>query len=204
MKFEVLGTNGQPTGKSVELDSEMFGVDPNEHAVYLAVKQFLAAQRQGTHKAKERGELAFSTKKIKKQKGTGTARAGSIRNPLFRKGGRIFGPRPRNYNFKLNKKVKRLARYSALSYKASSDNIIILQDVKMDKPSTKEFCSIMKNLNIEGKKALFIFADPDKNMYLSGRNVPKVKSNVAGDINTYDIMNADKLVVLESAIEKFV
>ncbi len=204
MKLEVLGSNGQSTGKTVEVSDEIFGIEPNGHAVYLAVKQYLAAQRQGTHKAKERGELAFSTKKIKRQKGTGTARAGSIRNPLFRKGGRIFGPRPRKYDIKLNKKVKKLARYSALSDKASTSNIVVVEDLKFDNPSTSSMAEIMQNLNLKGSKTLLVMGEKDNNVFLSGRNIPKLSSELASNLNTYEIVNADKLLVMESAIDKFV
>lgn len=204
MKLEVFGSNGQSTGKTVNVSDDIFGIEPNSHVVYLAVKQYLAAQRQGTHKAKERGELAFSTKKIKRQKGTGTARAGSIRNPLFRKGGRVFGPRPRNYDIKLNKKVKKLARYSALSDKANTQDIIVLEDLKMDAPSTQSMVKIMNNLGIGESKTLLVLSEKDKNVYLSGRNIPRFATEVVSDINTYNIVNADKLVIMESAIDKFV
>ena len=202
MKLDVINIQGSKTGKTVELPDAVFGVEPNEHAVYLAVKQYLAAQRQGTHKAKERGEIAGSTKKIKKQKGTGTARAGSIKNPLFRGGGRMFGPRPRTYNIKLNKKVKQLARNSALSAKASSDSIIVVEDFTFDAPKTKEFVSILNNLNLQGKKALFVVSEEDKSLYLSSRNVPKTSMTRAQDLNTYEVMNAGTIVLSESSVNR--
>lgn len=202
MKLDVINIQGSKTGKTVDLPESIFGVEPNEHAMYLAVKQYLAAQRQGTHKAKERGEVAGSTRKIKKQKGTGTARFGDIKNPLFRGGGRMFGPRPRNYNIKLNKKVKQLARNSALSTKVSSEAIVVLEDFTFDAPKTKEFVSIVKNLNLEGKKALFVVGDYDKPLYLSSRNVPKTSLVRAQDLNTYDVMNANTIVLSESSVER--
>lgn len=202
MKIDVVNIQGSKTGKTIELPDSIFGVEPNEHAMYLAVKQYLASQRQGTHKSKERGEIAGSTKKIKKQKGTGTARFGSIKNPLFRGGGRMFGPRPRNYNIKLNKKVKTLARNSALSTKAANDGLVVLEDFTFDAPKTKEFVNILKNLNLDSKKALFVTGDHDKTLYLSSRNVPKASLTRAQDLNTYDVLNAGTLVLSESSVEK--
>lgn len=202
MKLDVINIQGSKTGKTVELPDAIFGVDPNEHAMYLAVKQYLAAQRQGTHKAKERGEIKGSTRKIKKQKGTGTARFGSIKNPLFRGGGRMFGPRPRNYDIKLNKKVKRLARNSALSSKATSDSIIVIEDFTFDAPKTNEFVGILKSLNIEKTKALFVTGENDKMLYLSSRNIPKTSLTRARDLNTYDVLNAGTLVLSESSVEQ--
>ena len=202
MKLDVINIQGSKTGKTVELPEAVFGVEPNEHAVYLAVKQYLAAQRQGTHKAKERGEIVGSTKKIKKQKGTGTARFGSIKNPLFRGGGRMFGPRPRKYDIKLNKKVRQLARNSALSAKASAESIVVVEDFSFDTPKTKEFVSVLKNLNLENKKALFVTGDYDKTLYLSTRNVPKASLTRAQDLNTYQVMNAGTLVLSESSIKQ--
>ncbi len=202
MKINVLDTNGKEIGRQVDLPDSLFGIEPNEHAVYLAVKQYLANQRQGTHSARERGEIRGSTRKIKRQKGTGTARAGSIKNPLFRKGGRIFGPKPRKYNLKLNKKVKRLARASALSAKAKNNSIIVLEDFSFDKPKTKEYINILKNLGIEGNKVLHLISDYDKILFLSSRNIPKVYLKETLSLNTYEVLNADKIVFFESAVEK--
>lgn len=204
MNAEVLGADGKSTGKSVTLPEEIFGIEPHEHAMYLAVKQYLTAQRQGTHKTKERGELAFSTRKIKKQKGTGTARAGSIRNPLFRKGGRVFGPRPRDYGIKLNKKVKRLARHSAIASKLKEGGIIVVEDQNMETPRTKEVVQLMRNLDIEGKKAVFVLPQSDKNFILSQRNIQGSVATEARNVNTYDVLNADKVVLFESAVERLV
>jgi large subunit ribosomal protein L4 len=202
MELAVYNTAGKETGRKVKLDKDVFGIEPNEHSVYLDVKLYLANQRQGTHKAKERAEVAYSTKKIKRQKGTGTARAGSIKSPVFVGGGRAFGPEPRDYGFKLNKKVKRLARKSALSAKASSNSIRILEDLKMDSPRTKEFATVLKNLELNGKKALFVTSDTEANLVLSARNITKVLVTTAANLNTYDIMNASVLVVCEGAVDK--
>ena len=202
MKINVLDTNGKEIGRQVDLPDSLFGIEPNEHAVYLAVKQYLANQRQGTHSSRERGEVRGSTRKIKRQKGTGTARAGSIKNPLFRKGGRVFGPRPRKYNIKLNKKVKRLARASALSDKAKNNSILVVEDFSFDKPKTKEYINVLKNLGIEGNKVLHLVADYDKVLFLSSRNIPKVYLKEALSMNTYEVLNADKIVFFESAVEK--
>ncbi|RKD91209.1 50S ribosomal protein L4 [Mangrovibacterium diazotrophicum] len=202
MEVQVLNTAGKETGRSVVLSDQIFGVEPNDHAIYLDVKQFLAAQRQGTHKAKERGEIAGSTKKIKKQKGTGGARAGSIKSPLFRGGGRVFGPRPRNYDFKLNKKVKALARKSALTYKAQGSNILILEDFVLEAPKTKEIVSISNNLKINDKKLIFVLPEQNKNIYLSSRNLEGVSVVTASELTTYQIMNAGKVVLLESSLGK--
>ena len=202
MEVQVLNTAGKETGRSVVLSDQIFGVEPNDHAIYLDVKQFLAAQRQGTHKAKERGEIAGSTKKIKKQKGTGGARAGSIKSPLFRGGGRVFGPRPRNYDFKLNKKVKALARKSALTYKAQGSNILILEDFVLEAPKTKEMVSISNNLKINDKKLIFVLPEQNKNIYLSSRNLEGVSVVTASELTTYQIMNATKVVLLESSLGK--
>lgn len=199
MKLEVLNTEGKSTGRSITLSEDIFGIEPNEHVMYLAVKSYLANQRQGTHKAKERGEIAGSTRKIKKQKGTGTARAGSLKNPLFRSGGRVFGPRPRTYSVKLNKKVKRLATMSALSQKAAEGKIKVLEDFTFDAPKTKQYISILKNLELEGKKSLVVTAAYDNNVYLSGRNVPGTMIMNAKDLTTYSILNSHVLVVSESA-----
>ncbi len=201
MEIAVLNIQGKETGRKVTLNDSVFGIEPNDHAIYLDTKQFLANQRQGTHKAKERGEIAGSTRKIKRQKGTGTARAGSIKNPLFRGGGRIFGPKPRYYGFKLNKKVKELARKSALSYKASTNNIIVLEDFSFEAPKTKEFIKMGDNLNIGNKKSLIVLPEQNKNIYLSSRNVQGVEVVTAGELNTYGIMKASTLVLVESAVD---
>jgi len=190
MKLDIINTQGSSVGKSVDLPAEIFGIEPNQHAVYLAVKQYNAAQRQGTHKAKERGEIAGSTRKIKKQKGTGTARAGSIKSPVFRGGGRIFGPRPRNYDIKLNKKVKALARASALSHKAATGSINVIEDFSFDAPKTKEFKSVLDNLSLTGKKSLFVTSEHNANVYTSSRNIQKTQVVSVEELNTYQIMNA--------------
>ncbi|GAA5221833.1 50S ribosomal protein L4 [Membranihabitans marinus] len=200
MKIDVLNTNGESLGRSIELPENIFAVEPNEHAVYLAVKHYLKNQRQGTHKAKERSEVAGSTRKIKKQKGTGTARAGDIKNPLFRGGGRVFGPRPRAYNSKLNAKLKKVARNSALSSKALGGNVSVVEDFTFDKPSTKSFVEVLKNLKVSEQKVLLVTGDYDKNLYLSGRNFPKVQVVEARNLNTYEIMNANVLLFAESAL----
>lgn len=202
MKLEVLSIQGSKTGREVELPADIFGIAPNEHAVYLAVKQYLANQRQGTHKTKERGEVAGSTRKIKRQKGTGTARAGDIKNPVFRGGGRIFGPRPRNYGFKLNKKVKRLARKSALSFKAGAGEIFIVEDFSFESPRTKELINILDGMKLNEKKTLFVTSDFEKEVYLSGRNLKLTKVVRAADLNTYEILHANALILSEGAIEK--
>lgn len=204
MKLEVLTIEGKNAGKSIELPAEIFGIEPNEHAVYLAVKQYNANQRQGTHKAKERGEVAGSTRKIKRQKGTGTARAGDIKNPVFRGGGRIFGPRPRNYGFKLNRKVKQLARKSALSSKAASGQIFIVEDFTFDTPKTKEFVNILKNLKLDESKSLLVTGDYDNTLHLSSRNLPKASVTRAQDLNTFEILNTQALVLSEASLEKII
>ena len=201
MELAVLNIKGKETGRKVTLDDSIFGIEPNDHAIYLDTKQFLANQRQGTHKSKERGEVAGSTRKIKRQKGTGTARAGSIKNPLFRGGGRIFGPKPKYYGFKLNKKVKQLARKSALSYKASSNNIIVLEDFSFEAPKTKEMVKMEDNLKLADKKSLIVLKEQNKNIYLSSRNVQGVEVVTAGKLNTYEIMKASTLVLVESAVD---
>ncbi|MEA1898674.1 MAG: 50S ribosomal protein L4 [Bacteroidota bacterium] len=201
MKLSVLNIEGKDTGKKAELNQEVFGIEPNDHAIYLDIKQYTANKRQGTHKTKERGEIQASTRKIKKQKGTGTARAGAISNPLFRGGGRTFGPRPRSYDTKLNKKLKQLARRSALSYKAKTKNIIIIEDFLMDAPKTSEFERISSNLKVQDKKSVFVFNETNKNIYLSSRNLKTVKIVTASDLSTYDIVNASSLVLSESSIE---
>ncbi len=203
MEVAVLNIEGKATGRSASLPEEVFGISPNDHAIYLDVKQYLANQRQGTHKSKERNEISGSTRKLKKQKGTGTARAGSIKSPVFRGGGRIFGPRPRDYGFKLNKKVKRLARRSALSYKVSESKIAILENFNFEVPKTKEFLKLLTNLSLNDSKILFVLGESNKNIVLSSRNLPKSKVVFIESLNTYDIMNAEKLVIMEGAIEKF-
>jgi large subunit ribosomal protein L4 len=201
MEVKVLDFNGKDTGRKVQLSDAVFAIEPNNHAVYLDVKQYLANQRQGTHKAKERAEVAGSTRKIKKQKGTGTARAGSAKNPLFKGGGTVFGPRPRSYSFKLNKNLKRLARKSAFSIKAKEANIIVLEDFKFEAPNTKNFINVLKALELENKKSLFVLGDSNKNVYLSSRNL-KASSVVSSlELSTYAILNANNLVLLESSLE---
>ncbi len=200
MELKVYDIKGKETGRTVKLPENIFGIEPNEHAIYLAVKQYLANQRQGTHKAKERGEVKGSTRKIKRQKGTGTARAGAIRNPLFKGGGRVFGPRPRNYSFKLNKKVKRLARKSALSAMLKDGNIMVVEDFKFDTPKTKNFVEVLKSFDLADKKSTFVFVNPDKSVYLSSRNLPKSKIVNSSNLNTYNILNAGKLVLTEPSI----
>ena len=202
MELKVVDINGKETGKSVKLNASVFGIEPNEHSIYLDVKQFLANARQGTHKAKERGEVNRTTKKHHKQKGTGGARAGSMRSPIQRGGGTVFGPRPRSYGFKLNKKVKQLARRSALSMKAKSKALTVLEDFTFDAPKTKSFLSVIDSLGLGDKKSLFVVADYDKNVYLSSRNLTGVKVVNCLELSTYDIMNASALVVSEGAIEK--
>jgi large subunit ribosomal protein L4 len=201
MELAVLSISGKETGKKVKLDNEIFGIEPNDHAIYLDVKQFLANRRQGTHKSKERSEITGSTKKIKKQKGTGTARFGDIKNPIFRGGGRVFGPRPRSYSFKLNKKVKQLARLSALSYKAKNGQIYVMEDFNLDSPKTKEFLAIQKNLNVDNKKSLFVLKERNNNIYLSSRNLQNSKVVTISDLSTYEIMNASALLFVESSID---
>lgn len=203
MELSVYTTTGKESGRKVTLPSEVFGITPNEHCVYLDVKHYLANQRQGTHKAKERAEVSRSTRKIKKQKGTGGARAGSLKSPLFKGGGTIFGPRPRDYDFKLNKKVKVLARKSVLSAKALENKIVVLEDFNMDSPKTKEFIQILANLSLSDKKILMVLGDNNTNISLSGRNIPKANVSFVDKISTYDLINTDSLVLLESSISKF-
>jgi large subunit ribosomal protein L4 len=201
MEAKVLDFNGKDTGRKVQLSDSVFGIEPNNHAVYLDVKQYLANQRQGTHKAKERAEVAGSTRKIKKQKGTGTARAGSAKNPLFKGGGTVFGPRPRSYSFKLNKSLKRLARKSAFSIKAKESNIIVLEDFNFETPNTKNFINVLKSLGLENKKSLFVLGDSNKNVYLSSRNLKASKVISSLELSTYDILNTNSLVLLEGSLE---
>ena len=202
MELEVLSISGKKTSKKVKLDEAIFGIEPNDHAIYLDVKQYLANQRQGTHKAKERAEITGSTRKIKKQKGTGTARAGSIKSGVFVGGGRIFGPRPRNYSFKLNIKLKRLARKSALTYKAKNDEILVIDSINFDVPKTKDFVSAMNNLKVSDKKTLVVLPEANANVSLSARNIQKANIVVAENLNTYDILNANKLIFVEGSLDK--
>ncbi|MFA9389529.1 MAG: 50S ribosomal protein L4 [Prolixibacteraceae bacterium] len=202
MKLNVVNIQGKETGKAVELNDSIYGIEPNDHAIYLDVKQYLANQRHGTHKSKEKAEVTASTRKIKKQKGTGTARAGSLKSPIFRGGGRVFGPRPRNYGFKLNKKVKQLARKSALTYKAKDNGIIVLESFDFESPKTKEFVIIQNNLKINDKKSLFVIPELNKNIYLSSRNLQGVKVVVASELTTYDILNASSVIMFEGSLEK--
>ena len=201
MKVAVVDKNGKDTGRKVELSKEVFGIEPNDHAVYLDVKQYLANQRQGTHKAKERAEIVGSTRKIKRQKGTGTARAGSIKSPIFKGGGRVFGPRPRSYSFKLNKNVKRLARKSALSIKANDKAIVVLEDFHMEAPKTREFTGMLKSLGLDGKKSLFVLGESNNNVYLSSRNLKGAEVVTNSELSTYKIMNANSLVLFEGSLE---
>lgn len=202
MELKVLDINGKETGESVSLAEEVFAIEPNDHAIYLDVKQYLANQRQGTHKAKERGEIMGSTRKLKRQKGTGTARAGSIKSPVFKGGGRIFGPRPRDYHFKLNKKIKVLARKSALSYKARQAEIVVLDSLTFDEPRTKAFATVLKSLSLDSKKTLVITPDVNQNVYLSSRNLPKAQVIHSQQINTYQVLNAEHLVLTKEALAK--
>ncbi|CAA9200588.1 50S ribosomal protein L4 [Flavobacterium piscis] len=201
MEVKVLDFNGKDTGRKVQLSDSVFAIEPNNHAVYLDVKQYLANQRQGTHKAKERAEVTGSTRKIKKQKGTGTARAGSIKNPLFKGGGTIFGPRPRSYSFKLNKSLKRLARKSAFSIKAKESNIIVLEDFNFEAPNTKNFINVLKALGLENKKSLFVLGESNKNVYLSSRNLKASNVVTSSELSTYAILNTNNLVLLEGSLE---
>lgn len=199
MEIKVLNKEGKATTKKIKLNKNVFAIEPNDHAIYLDVKQYLANQRQGTHQARERGEIIGSTRKIKKQKGTGTARAGSIKNPIFRGGGRTFGPRPKKYGLKLNKKLKVLARKSALSYKAIDRNIMVLEELSLKSPKTKDFISILKNLKVDGDKTLFVTSQKDNNTMLSSRNLSNTKVITAEMLNTYDILHSNKLIISEKA-----
>ena len=201
MKVAVLDITGKDTGRKVELSKDVFGIEPNDHAIYLDVKQYLANQRQGTHKSKERAEIAGSTRKIKKQKGTGTARAGSIKSGVFRGGGRMFGPRPRDYSFKLNKNLKRLARKSAFTIKASEKSITVIEDFTFDSPKTKNFTAVLKALNLDSKKSLFVLGGSNNNVYLSSRNLKGSEVLIDSEISTYKILNANQVVLFESAIK---
>jgi len=201
MKLSVLNIAGEDTGKKVDLKKDVFEIEPNDHAIYLDVKQYLANNRQGTSKTKERADITGSTRKIKRQKGTGTARAGSIKSPIFRGGGRTFGPRPRDYGFKLNRKVKQLARKSALTYKAKDKGIMVVEDFSLEVPKTKEFYDIHKSLNVNDKKSLLVLSEPNKNIYLSSRNLEDSKVITVSELNTYDIMNASVVIFVESSLD---
>lgn len=204
MQIDVLNIQGQPTGRSVELPEEIFGAEPNNHVIYLAVKQYLAAQRQGTHKVKTRAEVQGASRKLHKQKGTGGARKGNIRNPLYKGGGTIFGPKPHGYDIKLNRKVKDLAKISALSHKAKDNAIVIVEDINLDTPKTKQFLNIMDTLNVSDKKTLFVVPEYNETLHLSSRNIPNAAAVLLSDVNTYEIVNADVLVLTESAAKIFV
>jgi len=204
MKVAVLDIKGKETGRKADLSDDVFAIEPNEHAVYLDVKQYLAHQRQGTHKSKERGEIAGSTRKIKKQKGTGTARAGSIKSPIFRGGGRIFGPRPKDYTQKLNKNVKRLARKSALSMKSKDKAILVVEDFNFETPKTKDFMQVLKSLGLENKKSLVVLGDSNNSVYLSSRNLTRSEVVTSSEISTYKIMNANNIILCEGAVEGLV
>ena len=203
MQVEVLNIEGKKTGRKVELPEDIFGIEPNQHVVYLAVKQYLAAQRQGTHKVKTRAEVQGASRKLHRQKGTGGSRKGNIRNPLYKGGGTVFGPKPHGYDIKLNRKVKDLAKMSALSFKAKDKAILIVEDITMDSPKTKNFTDILNNLNVGSKKTLFVLPEYNDNVYLSFRNVPLVNGTLLSDINTYDVVNADVLLMTEAAAKFF-
>lgn len=202
MELAVINQKGQDTGRKVTLSDEIFAIEPNDNAIYLDVKQYLANQRQGTHKSKERNEVAGSTKKIKKQKGTGGSRAGSLKAPHFRGGGRVFGPRPRDYSFKLNKKVKQLARKSALAYKVIENSLVVLEDLSFDAPKTKSYIAFLNGLSLSDKKTLLVLPEDNKNVFLSSRNLPKAKVVNVNDVNTYQLLNADHLVLCEGSVSK--
>ena len=203
MQADVLNIQGKKTGRTVELPEEIFGIEPNDHVIYLAVKQYLAAQRQGTHKVKTRMEVQGASKKLHRQKGTGGSRKGNLRNPLYKGGGTIFGPKPRSYDFKLNRKVKDLAKMSALAHKAKGNAIVVVEDIKFEAPKTKQFTDALKSLNVAGKKVLFVLPDENDNLFLSLRNVPAVEGVLLADVNTYDIVNAEVLVLSETAAKVF-
>jgi large subunit ribosomal protein L4 len=204
MQVDVLNINGQSTGRKVELPDDIFGIEPNDHVIYLAVKQYLAAGRQGTHKVKTRAEVQGASRKLHRQKGTGGSRKGNIRNPLYKGGGTIFGPKPHSYDFKLNKKVKDLAKMSALAYKAKENAIVVVEDITFDAPKTKTVAGVLKSMNLDAKKALFILPEYNDNLYLSLRNIPNADGTLLADINTYEIMNADVLVLTEGAAKIFI
>ena len=202
MELAVINQKGEDTGRKISLSDEIFAIEPNDHAIYLDVKQYLANQRQGTHKSKERNEIAGSTRKIKKQKGTGSARAGSIKSPLFRGGGRVFGPQPRDYSFKLNKKVKQLARKSALTYKVKDNSLSVLESISFDSPKTKSYMALLNGLSLGDKKTLLVLPEENTNVFLSSRNLPKAKVVTVNDVNTYQVLNADHLVICEGSLSK--
>ncbi len=200
MELAILTQTGEDTGRKITLSDEIFDIEPNDHAIYLDVKQYMANKRQGTHKSKERADISGSTKKIKKQKGTGGARAGSIKSPIFRGGGRVFGPQPRDYSFKLNKKLKQVARKSALTYKAKDNGLVILEDLVFDAPKTKTYLNLLSSLSLTDKKILLLVGEGNKNVYLSSRNVQKTKVRLVNDVNTYEVLDADNLVLCEGAV----
>lgn len=202
MELEIFNIQGKKTSKKAKLNAEVFGIEPNDHAIYLDVKQYLANQRQGTSKTKQRAEVDYSTRKLKRQKGTGGARAGSIKSPLFKQGGNIHGPQPRDYEFKLNKKLKKIARKSALAYKAKENGIVVIEDFSMKTPKTKEFAAILKNLSLNEKKTLLVVPESNHTIFLSSRNLEKTKVVPAAELNTYDIMNANNIVLVEGSIQK--
>ena len=202
MELEVLDKTGKSTGRKVSLPENVFGIEPSKHAIYLDVKQYLANQRQGTHKSKEKGEITASTKKIKKQKGTGGARAGSLKSPVFVGGGRIFGPKPRDYSFKLNKKLKVVARKSALATQFNENNLLIIEDFSLDQPKTKEFASILNSFNLNSSRVTLVVSSRDKNLYLTSRNIQKFKLISLDDVNTYDLLNCKKLILSESSVKE--
>lgn len=201
MELEVYNTKGAKTDRKITLDDAIFGIEPNDHAIYLDVKQYMANKRQGTHSSKEKSTLSGSTRKLKKQKGTGGARAGSIKNPLYRGGARVFGPHPRDYNFKLNKKLKKLARLSALSYKAKDNNIVVVEDFSFETPKTKNFIELLKSFQLTGEKTLLVMANTETNIILSSRNLKKIRIVRASDLNTYEILDAKRLLIMESSVK---
>jgi len=200
MELKVYNIKGEDTGRMVNLNDSIFGLEPNDHAIYLDVKQYMANNRQGTHKSKERAEIKGSTRKLKKQKGTGSARVGSIKNPLFRGGGRVFGPQPRDYSFKLNKKLKQLARKSALAYKVIEDGLFIIEDFNFEAPKTQQYVEIEKSLKLEGKKSLLVLPEPNKNIYLWSRNLQGAKTITVSELTTYDILDAKAILIAESSV----
>jgi large subunit ribosomal protein L4 len=203
MQVKVLNIQGQETGRTVDLPEDIFGIEPNDHAIYLAVKQFLASQRQGTHKVKTRAEVKGASRKLHKQKGTGGSRKGNIRNPLYKGGGTIFGPKPHKYDIKLNRKVKDLAKMSALAYKAKENAIVVVEDLKLETPKTKEFMSILNNLKVGEKKLMFVLPEYNETVYVSSRNIPSVLTTLMSDVNTYDLVNSEVLVLTESTAKIF-
>lgn len=202
MELTVVNISGKKTSKKVDLSADIFGIEPNDHAIYLDCKQFMANKRQGTHKTKERADIHRTTKKLKRQKGTGGARAGSMKSPLFIGGGRVFGPKPRDYSFKLNKKVKQLARKSALTYKAKEEGILVLEDFKFEAPKTKNYSELLKNLNLSDKKTILVLAETDKNVYLSARNLGRTLVTTASELTTYDVLNANNVLLTEGSVKE--